>query len=217
MEGQQAPAQDYWAYTRASGAPFWDFYRTNLHKCLLDRAVELGTTIVVNARATDYSVLEMTGGSGAEICTVDTADGRKFAADLVVGADGINSKLREVLLGRQDPPVPTGDLAYRLLLNTDEMRGDPDLRPFVEKPQVNYWLGPDKHAVNYVLRGLARQTGSYLVEPGLLFNMVLLVPDDLPAGANTFEGKIDEMHPLGLLGCDRRRCLIKHCKQAVSV
>lgn len=193
-KGNKLSAQDYWAYTRASGAPFWDFYRTNLHKCLLDRAVELGATIVTNARATDFSVSEMTGGSGAEICTVDTADGRKFAADLVVGADGINSKLREVLLGRQDPPVPTGDLAYRLLLNTDKMRGDPDLRPFVEKPQVNYWLGPDKHAVNYVLRSRARQTASYLAEPGLLFNMVLLVPDDLPAGsANTLEGNIDEM------------------------
>lgn len=191
-KGNQLSAQDYLAYTRASGAPFWDFYRMNLHKCLLDRAVELGATVVTNARATDFSVA---AAAECGTCTVHTLDGRAFTADLVVGADGINSKLREVLLGREDPPTPTGDLAYRLLLNTDKMREDVDLRPFVEAPQVNYWLGPDKHAVNYVLRGQARETDSYLAEPGLLFNMVLLVPDDLPAGGahNTLAGNIDEM------------------------
>ena len=60
---------------------------------------------------------------------------------------------------------------------------DPELRSFVTDPQVNYWLGPDKHAVNYVLRG------------GKLFNMVLLVPDDIPEDslATTVEGNVEEM------------------------
>jgi hypothetical protein len=26
------------------------------------------------------------------------------------------------------------------------MRKDPELAPFVDEPQVNYWLGPDAHA-----------------------------------------------------------------------
>lgn len=38
--------------------------------------------------------------------------------------------------------------------------------------------------VNYVLRG------------GKLFNMVLLVPDDMPAGANTLAGNVEEMRAL---------------------
>jgi salicylate hydroxylase len=38
--------------------------------------------------------------------------------------------------------------------------------------------------VNYVLRG------------GKLFNMVLLVPDDMPAGANTLSGNVEEMRAL---------------------
>ncbi|GKU14458.1 unnamed protein product, partial [Fusarium langsethiae] len=83
--------------------------------------------------------------------TVFLEGGRTMTADLVVGADGISSPMREQFLGRPDPPQLTGDLAYRLLLDTDVMRKDPDLRPFVEDPQVNYWVGPDKHAVNYVL------------------------------------------------------------------
>ena len=62
------------------------------------------------------------------------------------------------------------------------MTEDPELRGFVEDQQVNYWVGPDAHAVNYVLRG------------GELFNMVLLVPDeDMPAGVNTLDGDVGEM------------------------
>jgi len=123
-------------------------------------------------------------GNG-ESATVVLADGRTMTGDLVVGADGINSRLREIMLGREEPPTPTGDLAYRLLLNTKDMLKDPELAKFVQNPQVNYWLGPDAHAVNYVLRG------------GELFNMVLLVPDDMPAdGASTLEGNVEEMRAL---------------------
>lgn len=256
-KGNHLSAQDYRAYAQAcGGAPFWDFYRMNLHKCLLDRAVALGAQMVINARATDFVVSQGEPGDGLAVdddddtcmCTVYTADGRTFTGDLVVGADGIHSKLRDVFLGREDPPTPTGDLAYRLLLNTDKMRADPTLRAFVEEPQVNYWLGPDKHAVNYVLRGQAatsrRQTcptsennhesnernekennDNYLTEPGLLFNMVLLVPDDLPQGSehNTLAGNIEEMRahfadwdprlPRLLALCDsvlKWRLLIRH-------
>ncbi|KUI66985.1 6-hydroxynicotinate 3-monooxygenase [Cytospora mali] len=187
-KGKHLSEMDYLGYAAAAGGPFWDFYRMNLHKCLLDRAAELGAKLITQARVMSFTV-----SSDAATSTVFCADGRSFEADLVVGADGINSKLREAFLGREDPPVPTGDLAYRLLLNTEEMRKDPDLRMFVEEPQVNYWVGPGKHAVNYVLRGKAATSDDFKTDPTLLFNMVLLVPDDMPAGANTLEGNIEEM------------------------
>lgn len=34
-KGNHLSEMDYRAYASASGAPFWDFYRMNLHKCLL--------------------------------------------------------------------------------------------------------------------------------------------------------------------------------------
>lgn len=179
------------------GTFYWDFHRANLHNCLLDRAKELGAKVKVNARVLDVLV-----HSSGETATVLLKNGEQHVADLVVGADGINSCLREVMLGREDPPVLTGDLAYRLLLSTKEMLKDPELESFVRDPQVNYWLGPDAHAgefnkysfvieeyhsyniVNYVLRG------------GELFNMVLLVPDDIPEGQNITEGNVEEMRAL---------------------
>jgi salicylate hydroxylase len=121
------------------GTFYWDFHRANLHKCLLDRAVELGAGVKCNSRVVDVRIL-------SEGTKVVMEDGREMEADLVVGADGINSRLREIMLGREEPPTPTGDLAYRLLLSTKDMMRDPELREFVTNPQVNYWLGPDMHA-----------------------------------------------------------------------
>ncbi|KPM41053.1 hypothetical protein AK830_g5504 [Neonectria ditissima] len=177
-KGNHLSEMDYHGYAAATGGyPFWDFHRANLHKCLLDRAVELGATLITNAKVDTFAV-----SADGSSTTVFLADGRSMSTDLLVGADGINSKLREDFLGKSDPPELTGDLAYRLLLNTSEMLKDPDLKPFVENPQVNYWIGPEKHVVNYVLKG------------GELFNMVLLVPDDIPLDqGNTLEGGIDEM------------------------
>nr|OQO28035.1 hypothetical protein B0A51_02836 [Rachicladosporium sp. CCFEE 5018] len=165
--------------SRYPGTFYWDFHRANLHQCLLDRAVELGAEIRVRSRVLDVQIHD-----SGDSATLILDNGEEHNADLVVGADGINSRLREIMLGHPDPPQLTGDLAYRLLLSTKEMLKDPELASFVTDPQVNYWLGPDAHAVNYVLRG------------GELFNMVLLVPDDMPAGANTLAGNVDEMRAL---------------------
>jgi salicylate hydroxylase len=123
------------------GTFYWDFHRANLHRCLLDRAIELGATIKTRARVLDVRIVPT--GESADLVL---ENGETYTADLVVGADGINSRLREIMLGHADPPVLTGDLAYRLLLSTAEMLKDPELASFVTDPQVNYWLGPDAHA-----------------------------------------------------------------------
>ncbi|KAL4790116.1 hypothetical protein BDV19DRAFT_402300 [Aspergillus venezuelensis] len=179
------------------GSWYRDFHRADLHKCLVERAVELGAKLSTNVRVADV----VPSKDGA-ISTAVTEDRREFPADLVVGADGVFGRLTESLLKRPDPPVKTGDLAYRLLLSTEEMRKDPELRSFVTDPQVNYWLGPDKHAVNYVLRD------------GKLFNMVLLVPDDIPEDslATTVQGNVEEMCSL-FEGWDPRiERLLKLCQ-----
>lgn len=123
------------------GTWYRDFHRADLQRCLVNRALELGVKMTCNARI--ISVKVSPDGTTA---TAIAADGRQWHSDLVLGADGVFGKLTEELLGRSDPPVKTGDLAYRLLLSTEEMRKDPELAPFVTDPQVNYWLGPDAHA-----------------------------------------------------------------------
>jgi len=139
--GNHITHMDFAEHAKKYGAPFWDFHRASLHKCLLDRAVELGSKVLMNSRVGGVEF-----GEAGGVCTVLLHDGRRLSADLVVGADGINSVMREFLLGHPDKPTPTGDLAYRLLLKTKDMISDPELKGFVTDPQVNYWIGPDAHA-----------------------------------------------------------------------
>ena len=141
-KGNYIAHMNFAGHAKKYSSPFWHFHRTSLHKCLLSRAVELGTKVRMKSRVSDVKFGEADGG----VCTVFLHDGRRFSADLVVGADGINSAMRECLVGHPDKPTPTGDLAYRLLLKTKDMIKDPELREFVTNPQVNYWLGPDAHA-----------------------------------------------------------------------
>lgn len=114
---------------------------------------------------------------------VTTQSGFKARADLIVAADGLWSRCRAIFTGSNDPPRPTGDLAYHLVLNLDQVP-DPKLRDWISKPTVHFWIGPGAHAVGYSLRA------------GRQYNIVLLVPDDLPEGVSRQPGSITEMKAL---------------------
>ncbi|KAJ5624253.1 hypothetical protein N7510_000562 [Penicillium lagena] len=156
------------------------FHRPKLQKTLIHRLEELGGKITCNSKVVDVLI----SPDGATT-TVRTEDGSQWTGDFLIGADGVFGNLTERFLGRPDPPVKTGDLAYRLLLSVPDMMKDPELRPLITDPQINYWLGPDKHIVNYVLNKE-------------LFNMVLLVPDDIPEDslATTVQGNVEEMRSM---------------------
>lgn len=142
-KGEKLAHMDFHEYAHELGTPFWDFHRSNLHSELLNRSIELGATIETNAKVRDIEYECQSEERTIAVAVLENGSRRK--ADLIVGADGIHSRCREILLGRPDPPVLTGDLAYRLLLDTKEMMKDPELRTFIENPQVNYWMGPDAH------------------------------------------------------------------------
>ena len=146
---------------------------------LLDRAVELGSRVRTKSEVLDIEFVTEGANSYARVSIRDQPD---EVADLVIGADGINSRCREILIGRKEPPHRTGDMAYRLLFDANDIRKDPELKLFVDERQVYYWYGPYAHIVCYPLRS------------GALLNMVLLVPDNMPEeGPSTLQGYVDEM------------------------
>ncbi|PYH42368.1 uncharacterized protein BP01DRAFT_359459 [Aspergillus saccharolyticus JOP 1030-1] len=63
--------------------------------------------------------------------------GHSFSGDLIIAADGLWSKCRDAFVGRKDEPVPTGDLAYRIVLTADQIT-DPKLRSLVQNPEVHF-------------------------------------------------------------------------------
>ncbi|KAI1407234.1 FAD binding domain protein [Hypoxylon sp. FL1857] len=156
------------------GAPFWDLHRADLQEALVRRAQSLGVAIILGA---DVQHVDF------QHAAVTTQDGRTVHGDLVLGADGLWSRTRSFLLGRQLSPKPTGDLAYRIILNLEDI-GDPELRDLVSKPSVNFWVGPESHVVGYSLR------------QGRTYNLVLLRPDDLPEDVSRAAADVDEMRKL---------------------
>lgn len=156
------------------GAPFIALHRADLHKVLYDRSHELGVEIHLGQKVVQIDFEET---------IIFTESGLTAKADLVVAADGLWSSCRQCFLGVEEPPLPTGDLAYRILLRLDEIN-DPQLRQWVSKPAVHFWIGPEAHAVGYSLRA------------GNMYNIVLLVPDDLPEGVKRQSGSVEEMRTL---------------------
>jgi salicylate hydroxylase len=156
------------------GAPFVDMHRVDLQKSLHTKAVELGVNVRLGARVSKVDC------NAAEICL---ESGEKVVGDLVVAADGLWSRCRESFLGQKDQPLPTGDLAYRIVLTLDQI-SDPDLKEWISKPSVHFWIGPGAHAVGYSLRA------------STMYNIVLLCPDNLPKDVARQSGSVDEMREL---------------------
>jgi 6-hydroxynicotinate 3-monooxygenase len=69
------------------------------------------------------------------------ASGETAEADAVIGADGVHSIVREVLLGREQPRY-TGRVAYRAVFPAARL-GGLEVEPCVK------WWGPDRHIVSY--------------------------------------------------------------------
>ena len=155
-------------------APFVDLHRVDVQRALYDRAKELGVRFKLGERV-DQIDFERAG--------VTTESGYRAQGDLIIAADGLWSRCRACFTGSDDLPRPTGDLAYRLVLDLDRVQ-TPYLRDWISRPTVHFWIGPGSHAVGYSLRA------------GRQYNVVLLVPDDLPEGVSRQPASVAEMKAL---------------------
>ncbi|MBV8946208.1 MAG: FAD-dependent monooxygenase [Solirubrobacterales bacterium] len=84
--------------------------------------------------------------SHEDVAVARLEDGREIEADVIIGADGIHSRVRAELFGPDDPRF-TGKVCYRSVVPTDAVRG---ARPSTDNTQ---WLGPHGTVVLYPLRG----------------------------------------------------------------
>ncbi|MFC4947876.1 FAD-dependent monooxygenase [Pseudonocardia sp. GCM10023141] len=147
------------------GAPYWHYHRADLHRVLLDACLDpdgAGPVVQVftNARVVDID------GSDAERPVAVTADGRRFDADVLIGADGIRSAVRDAM-GLPDTLVFSGEMAFRALIPGDKIAADPATRFLLDRYHSTIWYGPDRHLVHYMIRG------------GEFLNVVAIVPNTL--------------------------------------
>jgi 6-hydroxynicotinate 3-monooxygenase len=116
------------------GGPYINVHRGDLH-AVLETAVRPGTIAFGHGLAG----LEPAG----EVVRLVFENGVRQEADIVIGADGIRSKVRESLLG-PEPPRFTGRVAQRAIFPTERLRGQP-IRDCTK------WWGSDRHLLAYFM------------------------------------------------------------------
>lgn len=143
-----------------SVSPRLVFHRVDLHNNLLHLAThptvpDCKVRVELNKKVTFCD-----SSSG----TVETEDGAQFSADLIVGADGIHSRLREIVIPNAPKPQPTGTSAYRILTPISSLEHIPEAKQFM-KPLTTMVIGGDRR----VVMGPCRN--------GTVLSIVALVPD----------------------------------------
>lgn len=121
------------------GAPYLHSHRADYIAALLDAVTAQGTGIVqLGSTVSDFR-------QDDDGVTALLADGRDVQGDVLIGADGIHSALRDQLLG-PDQPQFTGNVAWRAVVPIDRLGGD------APAPTACAWMGRGRHAVTYRLR-----------------------------------------------------------------
>ncbi len=69
--------------------------------------------------------------------SVSLANGEVLTADIIIGADGSNSLVREVVLDEEDDAKPGGLTVYTATVKAEDMLDDPELRPLLEADDVS--------------------------------------------------------------------------------
>jgi salicylate hydroxylase len=159
---------------RRYGNPLWTMHRMDLQNSLVERARELGVNILCSSHVGKVDVSQQP--------KVTTERGETYIGDLVNIGGGVWTSLWSDVLGRQVNPEPTGDMAYRITVNREQLEGQEDLPEWAQEQSMRIWLGIGSHAVAYPVRQ-AKQ-----------LNIVLIVEDDFkPGGDSRAAGDIEEM------------------------
>jgi 3-hydroxybenzoate 6-monooxygenase len=127
--------------------PYALIHRADLHKVLLE-ACRQSNLIRLDAGQKVVKVDD--SGDGV---SVETESGKRYRGTALIGADGIWSMTREIVVG-DGKPRPAGHITYRAVLPTAEMPAKFRWRDMV------VWAGEKVHLVHYPLR------------TGELFNLV---------------------------------------------
>jgi len=115
------------------GAPYLCMHRAELHDALLSAVP--AEIVHLNKKLVG---LEQKGGR----VTLRFADGSSATVDAVVGADGVHSIVRDIIVG-PDEPIHKGRIAYRAVFPANLMGG------FDIGRSRTKWWGTDRHIVIY--------------------------------------------------------------------
>jgi len=132
------------------GAPYYNFHRAELLD-VLSAAVPDGVLHL------DHRCVGLT--QHPDRVEVKFHNGETADADVVIGADGIHSTVREAIVGPETPRF-SGHVAYRGLVPAERVAH------LGLEVTASVWWGPDHHFVNYFVGAGARYHNWVAITPG---------------------------------------------------
>ncbi|RFC64457.1 6-hydroxynicotinate 3-monooxygenase [Fulvimarina endophytica] len=120
------------------GAPYITIHRGDMHAVQIDALAK--DRLHFDHRLTDIEERE-------DHVLLSFANGRRVAANLVIGADGINSAIREKLLGPEKPRF-SGWVGHRALVNMDRLRAS----GLEFEACVKWWWEASRHIMAYATK-----------------------------------------------------------------
>ncbi|GAB1203813.1 hypothetical protein APSETT445_002453 [Aspergillus pseudonomiae] len=119
MECDETVAREY-------GAPWIIIHRADYQQILFDRAMVMGVEVRFGATVDDLDFQDT---------QVVLESGETVAGDIIIGADGLWSKVRDTIFDRPCPPIETGDMAYRAVFPRKQLvaLGDPEIDSLCSK------------------------------------------------------------------------------------
>ena len=123
--------------------PYLIIHRADLHSILLQEAKRIGVIVKLDIQ---FTCIDFVGPS------VETSDGNKYVADVVIGADGEKSACRDALYGHSLSPRDSGDHVLRITVKICDLIQHDDLVDLVQPPCINFWVGPDSFGMAYPLK-----------------------------------------------------------------
>ncbi|MER0240165.1 FAD-dependent monooxygenase [Fulvimarina sp. MAC8] len=120
------------------GAPYITIHRGDMHAVQIDALPK--DRLHFDHRLTDIEERE-------DHVLLSFANGRRVAANLVIGADGINSAIREKLLGAEKPRF-SGWVGHRALVNMDRLRAS----GLEFEACVKWWWEASRHIMAYATK-----------------------------------------------------------------
>ncbi|KAG5418672.1 hypothetical protein I9W82_004200 [Candida metapsilosis] len=160
--------------TNLYGNPYLLIHRADYQRLLYEAALELGIEYKTGCR-----IKEVDQGTA----TVTLENGERYSADLIVGADGIRSRVRDTAVVPEEivHPTPSFNCAFRATVPRAEMMSDPAIAHLMTDINSNCWIGYRRHVMAYPIRN------------GEMYNIVMSHPGRATVGKWNEPGDVEEM------------------------
>ena len=127
------------------GAAYATIARADMHSVLLTAVCQSGSAqLMLDSEVT--AVTQDAESAQVQLAHLPTDTNPILKADVLVGADGLWSRVRSQVVRGSGPRI-TGHLAFRAMLPQR------DLPEALRSQVVTAWMGPDFHVVQYPVRG----------------------------------------------------------------